>query len=90
MVGVNVKSLEIMTKLKNLSHPQGQKIMLYEEEVGRLEQMSDDVSVTSAMRKQIENYDSDINIEFQKLNQNSLPNNINLSKLQSMSSSISS
>ena len=35
--------------------------------------MSDDVSITSAARKQIENYDSDINIEFEKLNQKNIP-----------------
>lgn len=35
--------------------------------------MSDDVSVTSAIRKQIDNYDSDINVEFEKLNQKNLP-----------------
>jgi len=42
------------------------------------------------VRKQIENYDSDINVEFEKLNQNNLPENINLSKLHNLSSSISS
>ncbi len=52
--------------------------------------MSDNVSVTSAMLKQINNYDSDINVEFEKLNQDDAPNNINLSKLRDLSSSISS
>lgn len=52
--------------------------------------MSDDVSITSAARKEIENYDSDINVEFEKLNQKNIPQNINLSKLQNLSCSISS
>jgi hypothetical protein len=40
--------------------------------------MSDDVSVTSALPKQINNYDSDVNIEFDKLNQDP-PKNLNFS-----------
>lgn len=38
-----------MKRIRNLSHPQGQKIKIYEEELGRLDLMSDGVSVTSAL-----------------------------------------
>jgi hypothetical protein len=51
--------------------------------------MSDDVSVTSALPKQINNYDSDVNIEFDKLNQDP-PKNLNFSQLKNLSSEIGS
>ena len=43
--------------------------MLYEEEVSNLDQLSDNVSITSAVNQQIDGYDSDVNLYFEKLNQ---------------------
>ena len=51
--------------------------------------MSDRVSVTSALANQIKQYDSDINIEFDKFDKNA-PKNINFNKLKDLSSDIGS
>ena len=40
-----------MRKIKNLSHPQGQKIKIYHDDIQKLDNMSDDVSITSALNK---------------------------------------
>jgi len=53
---------EQMRKLKNLSHPQGKKISICQEDMHRLGDMDDDVSITSAVQKQINAYDSDVNL----------------------------
>jgi hypothetical protein len=38
-----------MRKIKNLSHPQGRKVQIYVEELKRLDEMSDSISMTSAL-----------------------------------------
>jgi hypothetical protein len=53
-------------KLKNLSHPMGQKLVIYDSEIKEIDAMSDGVSVTSAVGKQIDKYDSDIDIEVKR------------------------
>lgn len=78
-----------MRKLKNLSHPKGQKVKIYEEEMNRLDEMSDNVSITSAMVKEINQYDSDVNIEFEKINKDA-PRGLNFNRLKNLSSDIGS
>ena len=63
---VNVDFAQVR-KLKNLSNPKGKKLLVYEEEVNKIEGMSDAVSVTSALDQELNKYDSDVNVEIRKL-----------------------
>lgn len=54
-------------KVKNLNNPRGKKITMYEEEVQKLDEISDGVSITSALEKQLNQYDSDVNIEMKRM-----------------------
>ena len=53
-------------EIRKISHPQGKKLVVYDSELKELEGISDSVSVTSAFQKEIENYDSDVNVEVKK------------------------
>jgi hypothetical protein len=75
-------------RIKNLSHPQGVKLVVYDSELKDLENMSDSVSVTSAFQKEIDQYDSDINIEVKRTLKGSP--NVNMRELGRVSDSYDS
>lgn len=70
-------------ELKNISHPMGKKVMLYDSELQNIDDLSESVSVTSAMAKQIDNYDSDVDLEI-KRNIKGAPN-VNMRGIHSIS-----
>jgi hypothetical protein len=70
-------------KVKNLTNPKGTKVTLYEQELNQLDDMSDAVSVTSGRQKELDRYDSDIDITVQKVNYQ-IPRNVNMSKIKNM------
>ena len=56
------ESDEEVRKIKNLTNPRGKRIVMYEEEVAKLEGMSESVSITSALDKQLNKFDSEVEI----------------------------
>ena len=73
--------------IKNISHPQGKKLVVYDSELKELEGLSDSVSVTS-VQKEIDHYDSDINVEVKKTIKGTP--NVNLRELGRISDSYAS
>ena len=61
----------------------GKKLVFYDSELKNIDNMSQSVSVTSALAKQIDNFDSDIDLDIKK-NIKGAPN-INMKALQAMS-----
>ena len=53
-------------EIRKISHPQGKKLVVYDSELKELEGISDSISVTSTFQKEIESYDSDVNVEVKK------------------------
>ena len=45
-------------QIKNVSQPRGKKLAFYDSELKNLSDISDSVSITSALARQIDNYDS--------------------------------
>ena len=71
-----------------MNNPQGKKLILYDSELKELESMSDSVSVTSAFQKEIDHYDSDVNVEIKKTIQGTP--NVNFRELGRVSDHFSS
>ncbi len=75
-------------KITNLNHPSGQRIIMYEQDIKRLDEMSDNVSLTSLRDQQYNKYDSDVYVDIKKIRNNDPY--LNLRGIQNMSESIGS
>ena len=75
-------------RIKNLNDPRGKKITMYEEEINQMNSISDSVSVTSALDKQLNQYDSDVNIEMKRMPKGAAKRSLNSYALPDVSLSV--